>query len=412
MRKPMKLALTLLLAACQPDAVPESPIVRADSAGVEVVQTNRPRWDAETVWTVDPAPEVRIGLLEGELPYLFSNIAGVVVLTDGTIVVADGQSREVRFFDRSGRFQRAVGGEGEGPGEFDNLASLYKCGGGLYTHDLWQRRITVWSLEGDLERTFVLNEPGTDRGPYGYRCGPGGSFVVAGWGSLRGPPARPGASFDLYAQPAPLWLLDEEGQLSLELGEYVSSERLRMINPLRGSGPHPFGRSVVYALGADHIFIGSAERLEVEVYDRSGRLLRIMRGPDDELGITDSFLAEYRSAQLSGIDSVGRAQLEEAGMLMPPAMPAFTYFLLDTEGNLWVKRFHPPWEEGNRWGVFSPDGEFYGDVDMPIGLEVMDITVDYVLGVTRDDLDVERVELLALRRPAVTSPKSGNRNDP
>ena len=160
----------------------------------------------------------------------------------------------------------------------------------------------------------------------------------------------------------------------------------------------PFGRSVVYALGADHIFIGSAERLEVEVYDRSGRLLRIMRGPDDELSITDSFLAEYRSAQLSGSDSAGRARLEEAGMLMPPAMPAFTAFLPDPEGSLWVKRFHPPWEDGNRWGVFSPEGEFLGHVDLPIGLEVMDITTDHVLGVSRDDLDVERVELLALRR--------------
>ena len=89
-------------------------------------------------------------------------------------------------------------------------------------------------------------------------------------------------------------------------------------------------------------------------------------------------------------------------MPMPPTMPAFTDFLLDSEGNLWVKRFHPSWEEGNRWGVFSPDGEFYGNVDMPIGLEVMDITADYVLGVTRDDLDVERVELLALRRPGRT----------
>ena len=46
----------------------------------------------------------------------------------------------------------------------------------------------------------------------------------------------------------------------------------------------------------------------------------------------------------------------------------------------------------------SPDGEFYGNVDMPIGLDVMDITADYVLGVTRDDLDVKRVELRALRR--------------
>ena len=48
--------------------------------------------------------------------------------------------------------------------------------------------------------------------------------------------------------------------------------------------------------------------------------------------------------------------------------------------------------------MFSPDGEFYGNVDMPIGYDVMDITGDYELGVTRDDLDVDRVELRALRR--------------
>ena len=35
---------------------------------------------------------------------------------------------------------------------------------------------------------------------------------------------------------------------------------------------------------------------------------------------------------------------------------------------------------------------------MPVGVEVLEIGADHVLGITRDDLDVERIVLLNLER--------------
>ena len=50
------------------------------------------------------------------------------------------------------------------------------------------------------------------------------------------------------------------------------------------------------------------------------------------------------------------------------------------------------------WEVFSPDGTWLGQVFLPGRFSVMEVGTDYVLGVHRDDLGVESVQILALRR--------------
>lgn len=49
-----------------------------------------------------------------------------------------------------------------------------------------------------------------------------------------------------------------------------------------------------------------------------------------------------------------------------------------------------------RWLVFGPDGEGLGGVDIPPDLEVWQIGRDFVLGVWRDELEVEFVRRHAL----------------
>jgi len=60
-----------------------------------------------------------------------------------------------------------------------------------------------------------------------------------------------------------------------------------------------------------------------------------------------------------------------------------------------VQRFLKPWEHDAAavWLVFDPAGRLLGEVEMPAGLEVFEIGEDYVLGLVRDDLDVERLML-------------------
>jgi len=50
------------------------------------------------------------------------------------------------------------------------------------------------------------------------------------------------------------------------------------------------------------------------------------------------------------------------------------------------------------WTVFADDGHVLGTVDTPPGLEIYQIGNDYVLGVWRDETDVEHVRLYGLSK--------------
>ncbi len=79
--------------------------------------------------------------------------------------------------------------------------------------------------------------------------------------------------------------------------------------------------------------------------------------------------------------------------------PAFSVIRADAEGRIWLADYRAPEEERRLWTVFSPDGHALGRVQTPDGLNVLEIGSDYVIGLIRDDLEVEHVRLHALRRP-------------
>jgi hypothetical protein len=394
------LAAGSLIGACGGDAGDtDSSVIRRDSAGIAIVETPAPLWSDDAQWTVDPEPVLSIGLTEGDENYLFGEIAGIVRLDDGTIVVADGQARLIRYYDAQGGFIRQVGGQGGGPTEFGSLQALWHCGPDLvYGHDLYARRVKAWDGGGVFQRDFPLLEPGQEaRGPYRTACSSSGDFLVAGWGDFSGLSDRRSR---FYAQSAPIWLLDVDGQPLLELGEYVISERALLFNEQTGgggSGPHPFGRSASFAITDSAIYLGTAERLDVQVYDRSGRLVRSMRGPAVDLSIDQALVDRY-AADAPDADARYFARIVEAGLELPDGYAAYSAFRVDSDGNLWVQRFGFPWEASSRWGVFSEDGAFLGHVEMPASLTVHQIGADWVIGVATDDLDVERVGLYRLDR--------------
>ena len=380
---------------------------RTDSAGIEIVVTHRPEWSEGEAWTVDPKPTISIGEVEGEAPYLFADVRGAVRLDDGSVVVADGQSREVRFFDRDGTFVRAGGGPGGGPREFPrDLSNLARCGPNrIYARDRYAHRVLEWDSRGEFVRSFQLVEPDHDpaRGPYAAACTDQGGFVASGWGNpMRDMPELPaGGGAEMYTQMAPVWVLDSLGALKADLGSFLSSERIAMRTASGGggSGPHPFGRATTFAAAGGRIFVGSGEGIAVSVYDADGHRIRIQRALTEDLSIDPSLLEAYHEADLSEREAANREWLERAGVPMPPELPGYTAMRATPDGQLWVKRFALPGVTSpNRWGVFSPDGVFMGNLELPVGLEVTEIGSDYILGVTADSLGVQRVELHRIRR--------------
>ena len=100
-------------------------------------------------------------------------------------------------------------------------------------------------------------------------------------------------------------------------------------------------------------------------------------------------------------------------------------FFLDDQGFLWVRRSPVGDDEGRRlevpappdgepgwvvWlpsglhDVFRPDGVYLGTMKLPQDLDVMEIGTDYVLGVARDELGVEYVEVYGLERGGPPDP--------
>ena len=89
-----------------------------------------------------------------------------------------------------------------------------------------------------------------------------------------------------------------------------------------------------------------------------------------------------------------RSFLEEAGL--PDTRPAYLHLLPDRTGNLWVSEFarHPT--APGKWTVFDADGRWRGSVTMPPDFRPYEIGADWILGVERDEMDVQRVKLYPL----------------
>ena len=148
-------------------------------AAQTIVESDSPR-EADLVLSDEPL--LRIGMLDGPDEYLFGNISGAIRLEDGSVVVADEQSRVVRMFDADGTHIWTSGREGEGPGDYRGLWLLRGCPGAAVTVYDWRlKRITELESDGSVADTRALR--GADGpGPYGApACSPDGDLVVTDW---------------------------------------------------------------------------------------------------------------------------------------------------------------------------------------------------------------------------------------
>jgi len=345
---------------------------------------------------VDAAPAVSIGEADGPEPYLFSRIAGAVRRDDGSIVVADGATRQLRVFDSAGHFSGAKGRRGQGPAEFAGIGRIARC----RPDELWidaRTRVSVWSMELEYRREFVV----TDNIMWPLVCFGGTGLLVmrdiGGKGDFGDDAAPPEGT--IYVDTLKLMVVDSFGKGRHDLRTIPLYSRLDVvIKGTRYGLVHPFAPVTVLAAAGPNVVMGSGERLEVLTYSGSGKLLRIARGPVENLALTSTVRRDYQAAELSGEPKQERELLEQAGNPMPKTIPAYTELVVDRDGNIWTKRFSPPGSLENRWGVFGGDGEFLGHMVLPTGLHVFEIGADYILGSAQDSLSVEQVRLYRLHR--------------
>lgn len=110
--------LALVASACGGGAGDQVAAVVRDSAGITIVENSDPAWAPGASWTVDTAALVTIGGDELDPLYDLGQVTGALRLSDGRIVVANGATSEIRWYDGEGQHLATAGRKGQGPGEY------------------------------------------------------------------------------------------------------------------------------------------------------------------------------------------------------------------------------------------------------------------------------------------------------
>jgi hypothetical protein len=369
------LALTLLLWGCSEPGMPrQHDVVVRDSSGIAVVDVPNLMAVDSVAWRVDLGNSTTIGVTDGEDAYLFAAIAGVARLSDGRIAVGDRGTDEVRFFDSTGSFLHAIGGRGDGPGEFRSIAILKRLASdSIVVVDRGGGRVTILDPEGQEARRYVMPiSDGNELPSPVWGVFSSGAHLTTRSEGME--PVAPGV-MDLRSG----FQRSREGNRAvIRFQGAVQSSRMvnqSLASPGAGEGgPPPSG----WAAGGDlFLFAPSTFELEWWIYGRTGQLERILRIADPSPWSTS------------------------------PDTAVVSTLTADTAGRIWIQlnttngaEIHPVWivwppERGPEYAVRLPPVATYNAFS---SAPVMEIGEDYVLIAPLNEDGAPVVRLLPLQK--------------
>lgn len=309
-------------------------------------------WSGGQPWRLSPEPRVAIGTANGAPAYRLFRVYGAARLQDGRIVVVNGGTNELRFYDPAGQFLFATGREGEGPGEFRSLQTVWQLASdSLLAYDFLVQRLSVLSLDGAYARSFRVESPAGRqllvRGLFRD-----GSLLVAGTSRV----VAAGTSSGMVRASAPYFRYSRDGVLVDTLGRFPSGESYRLVlrkDDYRLTSP-PFARNPRTTVAGDHFAFGASDEWEIGLYSAAGSLQRLIRLERGNRAVTSEDKARFRDERLEwamegGPESVMVAKRMLAAVPFPETMPAYGALELDAEGNLWVAHYTARWEEQAAW---------------------------------------------------------------
>lgn len=389
---PWRVLLTLL--SCVATALQAQRLTMRDSSEIEVVTSVAPTLPPSQALRLDLSPTLVIGMREG-VPYEFAQVRGAARLSNGSIVVADGASTELRLFDAQGTFVKLLGRKGGGPGEFPRVESVVHLRADTLAVIAGIGRAVYYDGSG----TFLWNinhyTSPIDRGSAGLKMivgafGDGSTVLV----SVGNPPPR--TRGERWLQTYPVSLIDRRNATIRALGDLPISTFVMDEYPR----PPWFAAPIATANSSESFYIGLGTEYSIREYTTPTRITR-----DD----IDRYVLEWgkRWIRSTGAD----AEQERADLRDDPyesVVPAFSQFIVDRANRLWVRT--PELRDAPRagqlnsmplvpsaWSVFDRNGAWLCNVTLPANSQPLEIGADYVLAVARDADGLETVVLYRLR---------------
>lgn len=392
-------ALLFIAAGCASGSESAGRFTAVDSAGVHIA-TNAGVPDVG--WgsiQVLPEPLLSLGTVAGDSVYQFSRIRGAVRLSDGRIAMVDGNARDVRVFDGDGVHLVSWGRRGGGPDEFERPRLAGLVGDTLVMFDADNRRLTWIDPDAGV----------VDQAPLGE--GAGGYFqvqgvfddgtIVSGGGFFFSSASGETLTTGLRRSPTGFVRIDREGEVATDFGQFPGLEMYFEVDgPRVSAGVIPFGRVTYSAVFGDRLYVGTADSPEVQIYNREGALTGVIRWETDDLTVSSDHLAAYVEDALADADDEDERRRVRlmARDHARSEFPAHGRIETDKSGNVWIQESRAPAEEPEWFRVFDPEGREIARVALPDRVQPLEIGDDYLLGLRRDDFDIEYIDLYRVER--------------
>lgn len=372
----------------------------ADTVTVRTIAGSE--WDSAQL-----VEELRIGSADGEEHLMFGHVGALAVHRNGDIVIYDSQAKELRRFDANGKYVGPIFRAGSGPGEYKNVIGMAVLSDDrLVVHDFGNRRYIVYSAEGHLLDTWVLNTNVGEWRPV-YTRG-NGIFL---FDQIR----RNGATEEFPT----LVQLDEHGvagdSIKIPLGVRVTpSLQVR-------SATQSFGMYVPYypemhwtVTPTGEVVTADGGRYAIDVHRRDGTVIRMTRA-FDAVAVTQ----EERTAEEERITARFQRVMPTwswDGARIPETKPPIGWLHAAQDGSLWVGTAQPgapipaaerdanartSVREPRAFDVFASDGHYRGHVVAPDRMQLAPYPVlgeNSVWAVVRDADDVNYVARLRIVR--------------
>lgn len=378
----LPLSFLLLFSACtEPDAG-SSGLTRTDSAGIEIVEHSMEMLTAVPGWALAPDPTVDIGIIDGPEEYQLFQVYGGSVLPGDTILVVNGGTQELRFYDPKGGFVRSTGGDGEGPGEFRTPIGVWHFGDSMAVWGYQLRRLAVYNRQGEFIRQASPERKGLNPRLLGV-FSDGSMLVQDSW--------YEGLDQSMKQMYLHLGLFDGDGSFVDSLPKHPLALMGRLGESRLVGGPL-FGARTSTAADSRSYWIGTGLAPEVRRFDPQGAPIQIVRWADEDRSVPQEEIDHYWAEEFAQTPEERRGQTEELRRSMPvsESFPVFELLQSTRENGLWIQIYRRPQDLGpDRWLVADRSGEIVAKIETPEGFRMMEIGEDYIAGVYLDELDVE-----------------------
>lgn len=359
------------------------------------------RWQVAEAWTVSLGDGAGAG---HEMLW----VRDATVLPDGRIVVVSGGTHDLRVFSPEGAHIETIGGQGQGPGEYQAPTSIRLLSSGeLLVYDRVSQRLTRlgndWEVVDTRRIAFDI----------GAATPVPGRFRPMADGSV--PIARAAISVQEAVMRSE-GLHEDELVLSLQVGESLREIVRRPRGPTFGvksgnvglSPPVPFAEHVLYAAGADALVVGTSHGTEFELFDAGGRHTRSVRAAGTPRPATerdwDAYAEDFRARRSQGATirgvTVDPSDNVEAFLRRAPRgelLPLFDTVALDDLGRVWLREYAPG-STTSVWQALPPGAPEPARVEIPSAWQVLEFGDGYLLALERDAWDVEIVRRYEVAR--------------